>query len=74
VPNIEVRVDMPGTVIKLEKHPGDVVAEGELLLVIESMKMEVDVVSTAAGTLRGYAVAVGDLVNDGDCIATIQTA
>jgi biotin carboxyl carrier protein len=74
VPNIEVIVDMPGTVIKLEKRPGDVVATGDLLLVIESMKMEVEIASTAAGRLHEYAVVVGDQVNDGDCIAIIQTA
>jgi biotin carboxyl carrier protein len=36
--------------------------------------MEVEIASTAAGRLHQYAVAVGDQVNDGDCIAIIQTA
>jgi len=74
VRNIEVKVDMPGTVIKLEKKPGNTVVAGEVLMLIESMKMEVDVASTATGILIAFAVSVGDHVNDGDSIATVQAA
>jgi biotin carboxyl carrier protein len=67
-----IKSDMPGTIIKLEKNPGDFVRIGDVLLVLESMKMEVELLSTAAGTLDRFEAAVGEQVNEGDCVAVVR--
>ncbi|HVZ45784.1 MAG TPA: acetyl-CoA carboxylase biotin carboxyl carrier protein subunit [Ramlibacter sp.] len=73
MPTVEIKSDMTGTVISLEKNNGDRVAAGDALILIESMKMEVEIASTASGTLESYTVGVGDAVADGQCIATVSS-
>ena len=53
---------MPGTVLLVHVADGDVVAEGDVLLVLESMKMELPVTAPHAGTVTGLALAPGDRV------------
>lgn len=67
----EVRAEMPGKVIRLLRSPGDAVREGEPLLVLEAMKMEMKVNSTASGTVREVAVGEGDHVTSGQVLARI---
>ena len=62
---------MPGKVLKILKNPGDVVAEGESLLVIEAMKMEMQVGATKAGTVVSIDVSVGDQLTNGQDLAHI---
>ncbi|MFU8814199.1 MAG: acetyl/propionyl/methylcrotonyl-CoA carboxylase subunit alpha [Pseudomonadales bacterium] len=56
---------MPGQVIAVAVKPGDAVESGQLLLVIEAMKMEHTVAAPRAGTVAAVACAVGDRVEDG---------
>ena len=56
---------MPGQVIAVAVKAGDAVAAGQLLLVIEAMKMEHNVAAPRAGTVAGVTCAVGDRVEDG---------
>ena len=66
-----VPAPMPGVVCAVAKAPGEDVAEGETLLILEGMKMQNDVVSPCGGVLRELRVQVGDTVQMGDTLAAI---
>jgi acetyl-CoA/propionyl-CoA carboxylase biotin carboxyl carrier protein len=53
---------MPGTVLLVHVADGDVVAAGDVLLVLESMKMELPITAPTDGTVTGLALAPGDRV------------
>ncbi|MDP9102319.1 MAG: biotin/lipoyl-binding carrier protein [Actinomycetota bacterium] len=50
---------------------GDQVAEGDTLVILESMKMEIPVLAEEAGTVTGLAVSEGEVIQEGDLIATL---
>jgi acetyl-CoA carboxylase biotin carboxyl carrier protein len=60
-----VRAHITGTVWKIEVRVGDTVSEGQTLVILESMKMEMPVESPAAGTVTSIAVAEGASVEEG---------
>lgn len=60
-----------GTVWKLERQTGDTLAEGETILIIESMKMEIPIDAPTAGTLRELLVAEGESVTEGQVLAVL---
>lgn len=60
-----------GTVWKLERQTGDVLAQGETILIIESMKMEIPIDAPAAGILRELLVAEGESVSEGQVLAVL---
>ncbi|MEK9724884.1 MAG: acetyl-CoA carboxylase biotin carboxyl carrier protein subunit, partial [Rhodospirillaceae bacterium] len=60
----EVMSEVIGSVWKVEKAQGDAVAEGELIMILESMKMEIPVEAPVAGTLSGIRVAPEDSVEE----------
>jgi len=68
----EVRAEMVANVWKVVAAEGDAVADGDTLVILESMKMEIPVLAEDAGTLTKLAVAEGDVVQEGDLIAVIQ--
>jgi acetyl-CoA carboxylase carboxyltransferase component len=68
----ELTVPFAGTVLRVAVAPGDRVAAGAVLLVLESMKMEHVVEAAAAGTVRDVAVAEGDAVQNGDLLLRID--
>lgn len=67
----EVRAEMVANVWKVVVAEGDAVADGDTLVVLESMKMEIPVVAEEAGTVRSLAVTEGAVVQEGDLIAVI---
>ena len=67
----EIRAEMVANVWKVVASPGDTVAEGDTLVILESMKMEIPVVSESAGTVSELKVGEGDVVQEGDVIAVI---
>ena len=68
----EVRAEMVANVWKVVAAQGDTVADGETLVILESMKMEIPVLAETSGTLTRLAVAEGDVVQEGDLIAVID--
>lgn len=67
-----VKAQMPGTVIRIEAKVGDSVEPGTVLLVLEAMKMEVEVKAPIEGTITAVAVNVGDQVATGNVLAWIN--
>jgi acetyl-CoA carboxylase biotin carboxyl carrier protein len=68
----EVRAEMVANVWQVVASEGDLVADGDTLVILESMKMEIPVLADGAGTLTKLAVAEGDVVQEGDLIAIIE--
>ena len=63
---------MQGTIVKIAVEDGQEVAEGELVVVLEAMKMEQPINAHKAGTITGLKAAVGETVNNGAVIADIK--
>ena len=63
---------MPGTVIKVEKAEGDSVKAGELVLILEAMKMENEILSPADGTIITLNCEVGGTVAGGDVLFEVK--
>ena len=68
--NVEAHIT--GTVWKIEKKAGDEVEEGDIILILESMKMEMPVEAPDDGTLSEIKVAEGDSVDEGQVVATME--
>jgi acetyl-CoA carboxylase biotin carboxyl carrier protein len=68
----EVRAEMVANVWKVVAAEGSEVSDGDTLVILESMKMEIPVLSEVSGTLTKLHVAEGDVVQEGDLIAVID--
>ncbi len=68
----EIRAEMVANVWKIVAAPGASVAEGDTLVILESMKMEIPVLAESEGVLKEFAVNEGDVVQEGDLIAVID--
>jgi biotin carboxyl carrier protein len=68
----EVRAEMVANVWKVVAAEGDQINDGDTLVVLESMKMEIPVLAEVSGTLTSLGVAEGDVVQEGDLIAVID--
>ena len=68
----DVVAQMPGAVFKQLLSPGDSVNEGEAILILEAMKMEMEVPAPVSGTIDQVKVSAGDQVATGDVLATIR--
>ena len=73
MPLTSVTAEIGGVVWKIEQTTGARVAEGDPIIVLESMKMEVPVPSPASGRVVELLVAEGDVVTEGQALATIET-
>ncbi len=67
----EVRAEMVANVWKVVAAEGDHVNDGDTLVILESMKMEIPVLAEDSGVLTKLHVAEGDVIQEGDLIATI---
>ncbi|MFC4061420.1 biotin/lipoyl-binding carrier protein [Planomonospora corallina] len=68
----EVRAEMVANVWKILVSEGDTVAEGDTLVILESMKMEIPVLAEDDGVVAQIKVAEGDVIQEGDLIAVIE--
>lgn len=69
-----VKIDspMPGNILDIAVKPGQQVAAGDVLLVLEAMKMENDIVAPQAGTVAGIHVNKGDSVDTGALLISLN--
>ena len=68
----EVRAEMVANFMKVITTEGAQVTDGDTLVILESMKMEIPVLAEGSGTLTRLHVAEGDIVQEGDLIAVIE--
>ena len=69
----EVESEVTGTVWKIETKVGDKVAEGDVLMIIESMKMEIPVLATEDGTIAEFSVEEAEPVSEGQVVVVLET-
>ncbi len=69
---IEIKSEITGTVWKLQVQPGDKVESGDTLIVIESMKMEIPVITEEGGVVKEILVKEKDPVAEGQVVAVIE--
>ena len=67
-----VNAPMPGAILDVKVNVGDTVSEGQVLMILEAMKMENDIVAPVAGKVAAINVKKGDSVNSNDVLASIQ--
>ena len=68
----ELRAEMVANVWKVLVAPGDAVEEGDTVVILESMKMEIPVLTESAGTVSTVEVSEGQTVQEGDLIAVVD--
>ncbi|MBR0934282.1 biotin/lipoyl-binding carrier protein [Bradyrhizobium jicamae] len=69
---LEAKSEVSGFIWKIETAPGQRVAKGDTLLLIESMKMEIPVVAEADGVVVAIAVEEGGAVDEGNTVAVLE--
>ena len=72
MPRLEIVSEVTGTVWKVEAQVGQTVTEDDVIMIIESMKMEIPITSSDAGTVVELLVAEGNTVSEGQHVATIE--
>ena len=70
--SVQVKAGAAGKVFKIEANVGQSVQAGDTVVIIEAMKMEIPVVAPEAGTVASIDVAVGDAVESGAVLATLN--
>ncbi len=69
---MNVTAELAANVWKVLVEPGTVVAEGDVLMILESMKMEIPVEAPCGGTVTSVLVAADSQIQDGDLLAVIE--
>lgn len=70
--SVSVTAPMPDKILGIKVEPGQAVAKGEAMIVLEAMKMENEIVAPSDGTVASINVAVGDSVEAGATLATLN--
>lgn len=63
---------MPGTILDVKVKPGTAVKAGDILVILEAMKMENEIVAPQDGTVASINVNKGDTVNSGDVLVSMN--
>ncbi|WP_418641262.1 biotin/lipoyl-containing protein [Sulfurimonas sp. ST-27] len=69
--DVEIKALLPGNVWKIVANPGQSVNEGDVIMILESMKMEIDVVAPRGGVIKSINVATNDKVVEGQVVAVL---
>ncbi len=69
---VDVKAHITGVVFQITSKPGDAVAAGDPIIVLESMKMEIPVEAPRAGRIKEIMVAEGQTVQEGDTLAVLE--
>ncbi|MGN0063496.1 MAG: biotin/lipoyl-binding carrier protein [Nocardioides sp.] len=69
---LEVVSELVANVLSVDCSVGDSVAQGQALVLLESMKMEIPVLVDAAGTVSAIKVSAGDVVQEGDVLVVVD--
>jgi len=72
VGSVKIESQTPGNVWKILLSPGDSVKEGEKIMILEAMKMEIDITAPQDGVIKSININVNDAVNDGQLLATME--
>lgn len=70
--SVKIAAPMPGKILAVKQEAGASVKKGAVILILEAMKMENEIVAPQDGTVAGVNVAVGDSVEAGDVLATMN--
>lgn len=70
--SVLINAPMPGKILSVKANVGMAVKRGEVILLLEAMKMENEVVASQDGTVASINVASGDMVEAGDVLATLN--
>jgi acetyl-CoA carboxylase biotin carboxyl carrier protein len=68
----QVHAELVGNVLRVEVSAGDVVTPADVLVILESMKMEIPVHAEHGGTVSAIAVSAGDVVSEGDLLVELS--
>ena len=68
----DVLAEMVANVIQVEVAPGDKVEVGDVVVLLESMKMEIPVLAERAGTVHEVKVVAGDVIQEGDILVVLD--
>jgi len=69
---VEIRSEVTGSVWQIKKQLGDVVTDGDVIMIIESMKMEIPVLVEDAGRIKELMVKEGEAISEGQLVALIE--
>lgn len=70
---VELKSEVTGAIWKIKMRAGDAVAEGDVVMIMESMKMEIPVIAEEKGTLKELVVNEGEPVAEGQTVAILET-
>ena len=70
--SVAVNAPMPGTILDVKANPGAAVKAGDVLVILEAMKMENEIVAPQDGTVAAVNVKKGDSVNSGDVLVSLN--
>ena len=70
--SVKVAAPMPGKILAVKVNAGQAVKRGDVIMILEAMKMENEITAPEDGTVAGINVAVGDSVESGDTLASLN--
>ncbi len=70
--SVKIAAPMPGKILAIKANAGQAVKRGEVVMILEAMKMENEITAPEDGTIANINVAVGDSVESGDTLASLN--
>lgn len=70
--SVKIESPMPGKILAIKANAGQAVKKGDVVMILEAMKMENEITAPADGTVASINVAVGDSVESGDILASLN--